>query len=339
MDMIEKIRIHKNLKTPIYQQIVDAVISGVENDEIEENNKLPSINQIATEYKLARETVVKSFKILQEKGIIKAVRGKGFFVASIDIKTTHRVFVLFDTLSAYKEVMFQAIKNGFGSDAFIDIYFHHFNSKVFERLINDAAGNYSAYIIIPFDNPKIEDFLKPIPKEKLFLIDRSSRFYRREYVGVYQDFEGDVYKMLESVNTKTAKYKQLNLVFRNTNTELPVELRIGFEAYCNDYAIKHSVTEEVLNSTKLEKGVAYIVIDDDDLVCIVEKAKEQNMKIGEDVGIISYNDTPLKKVVAEGISVITTDFALMGSRVAEMVLNGEKICVKNPSKFIDRKSF
>ena len=61
--------------------------------------------------------------------------------------------------------------------------------------------------------------------------------------------------------------------------------------------------------------------------------------IGKDVGIISYNETVLKEVLADGITVISTDFRFMGERLADMLLKGEKVKVKNPFSMIRRKSF
>lgn len=331
--------IDKNIKTPVYLQIIDSIVSGIENKTIAENEQLPSINQIAVEFNLARETVVKAFKILQGKGIIKAVHGKGFFVDSININVEHRVFVLFDTLSAYKEVMFKSIKNGFGKNAQLDIYFHHFNPKVFEKLIIDAAGNYTSYLILPFDHQKISEMLRVLPNDKLYLLDRYPRFYKPEFVGVYQDFNEDIYKLLLSKKKNVDKYNKLILVFRDTVTEVPVELKEGFEIFCSEYAINYEIIEESLNRSEIEKGTAYIVIDDDDLVYLVEQSKKQGLEIGNDFGIISYNETPLKKVVANGISVISTDFSYMGSKVVELIVNKERKAIKNKCRFIDKGSF
>ena len=47
---------------------------------------------------------------------------------------------------------------------------------------------------------------------------------------------------------------------------------------------------------------------------VVEKGKHQKLKIGADFGIISYNETPLKKVVENGITAISTDFDAMGKQ-------------------------
>jgi DNA-binding LacI/PurR family transcriptional regulator len=36
--------------------------------------------------------------------------------------------------------------------------------------------------------------------------------------------------------------------------------------------------------------------------------------------VISYNDTPLKKIILKGITTISTDFKLMGQKAAELIL-------------------
>jgi len=337
--MLKLIKIDKNLQIPIYQQIVDRIIDGIERKDFKTNDQIPSINQIANHNKLARETVIKAFRALQERGIIKAIHGKGFFIASQEVLIEHRVFVLFDTLSAYKEVMYHAIKKHFGEKAFIDIYFHHFNSKVFKQLIVEAAGNYTDYLILPFDDRRITEMLEPIPYDKLVLVDRYPQFYKKKYIGVWQDFKNDVIRALSSAKALTKKYQKLILVFRNVLTQLPVELREGFELFCAENSINYEVNEKSLRNHKLQKGEAFIVIDDEDLVLLVEKANNTKLKIGEDIGIISYNETSLKKVIAGGISVISTDFEKMGKKVVEISLSNEKTSIKNPCRFINRGSF
>lgn len=60
--------------------------------------------------------------------------------------------------------------------------------------------------------------------------------------------------------------------------------------------------------------------------------------LGVDFGIISYNDIPLKKVVENGITTISTNFKIMGKTLAEMVLNSQKEQIENPSELIIRNS-
>ena len=46
-------------------------------------------------------------------------------------------------------------------------------------------------------------------------------------------------------------------------------------------------------------------------------------------GIISYKETPLKKVVENGITTISTDFRAMGKIIAQMILEGKKEQIEN----------
>lgn len=334
-----EIEINKNLKKPVYQQIIDGVIDRINTGNFVNGERLPSINSIASTNNLARETVVKAFRLLQEKGIVKAIHGKGFFIASDNVKSAHHIFLLFDALSAYKEILYEAIQKEFGNQVTIDIYFHHFNPKTFENQIKEAAGNYTAYIILPFDNPEITGMLAPIPHEKLFLIDRWPRFYENQYFGVYQDFHTDVINALTSFRAKIKKYKKLVLVFRDLLTEPPVEVLEGFEEFCYQNKIEYEIVKKALTKSEIKKNTAYLTIDNNDLVALVEKANAQNWEIGKDLGIISYNDTPLKKVVANGITVISTHFDEMGKKVAQFVLENKKDCIANRSSLIDRGSF
>lgn len=42
---------------------------------------------------------------------------------------------------------------------------------------------------------------------------------------------------------------------------------------------------------------------ENDLVVLIEKIIEKNLQVDTDVGVISYNETPLKKII---LNVITT---------------------------------
>ncbi len=69
---------------------------------------------------------------------------------------------------------------------------------------------------------------------------------------------------------------------------------------------------------------------------LIHQIRENEFTIGKDIGVLSYNDTPLKDLL--GISVISTDFKAMGETTAQMILSNEKGVVKNPFNFIDRES-
>jgi DNA-binding transcriptional regulator YhcF (GntR family) len=334
-----KFDLDKELKVPIYRQLINLILKKIDDGGLIKGAQLPSINQLCMEYNISKETVIKAFYHLQERGVVKAVHGIGFFIASDIVNQENRIFVLFDTFSSYKEKLYSAIKEAFGDKAYIDIYFHHFNPKVFKQLLTDAVGNYTSYIVLPFDNPNITQMLDIIPFDKMILLDRKPVFYKNKFQGIYQDFNKDIYHALSMAKANSGKYDKLVLVFRDTITIVPQELKEGFERYCNDFNLQFEVITTPLKVANLELSTAYIVIDDEDLVFIVDAAHLKKLAIGKDIGIISYNDTSLKRVVGNGISVITTDFIIMGQDAANMILTAKKYCKTNTASFIDRGSF
>jgi DNA-binding LacI/PurR family transcriptional regulator len=54
----------------------------------------------------------------------------------------------------------------------------------------------------------------------------------------------------------------------------------------------------------------------------VQQIREKNLVIGKDVGVLSYNETPLKALL--GITVISTDFKGVGEATAKLVLINKK---------------
>jgi DNA-binding LacI/PurR family transcriptional regulator len=58
---------------------------------------------------------------------------------------------------------------------------------------------------------------------------------------------------------------------------------------------------------------------DNDLVVLIERIIESKLEVGKDVGVISYNETPLKKIILNGITTISTDFEAMGVETARII--------------------
>jgi DNA-binding LacI/PurR family transcriptional regulator len=83
----------------------------------------------------------------------------------------------------------------------------------------------------------------------------------------------------------------------------------------------------------------YILNDDNDLVSLIHTAKKNKWVLGKDVGVVSYNETPLKSVIAEGITTITSDFSKMGRDMAKMISKNKREKVENPFLTIERNSF
>jgi len=181
--------------------------------------------------------------------------------------------------------------------------------------------------------------LKKIQSKKLIILDHLIQGVNEYHGAVYQDFKTDIYLAMEEGLELFKKYQKLILVFPNKNTSpYPQEILIGFRKFCGFNNFQFEIIDEVIETTLVEKDSAYVVIEENDLVNLIKIARSQKLKLTSDVGILSYNDTALKEVLAEGISVITTDFVKMGELAADMILNERSGAVKNDFRFISRNS-
>lgn len=66
---------------PIYRQLHDRVVAMMLEGVLKEGDALPSVRQVATEYRLNPLTVLKSYQQLADEGLVEKRRGLGMFVA------------------------------------------------------------------------------------------------------------------------------------------------------------------------------------------------------------------------------------------------------------------
>lgn len=76
-----KIIISNSSSTPIYEQIKNAIISGIMSGELEEDENIPSIRSLAQDIRISVMTIKKAYDELEQEGYIVTRQGKGSFVA------------------------------------------------------------------------------------------------------------------------------------------------------------------------------------------------------------------------------------------------------------------
>jgi DNA-binding transcriptional regulator YhcF (GntR family) len=329
-----------NNKLPKYRQIINAIINDIEKGVLTKDEALPSINELSFEYDIARDTVEKAYNELKEKDIITSVRGKGFFVNGLK-GSKLRILLILNKLSAYKKLIYYSFINTLGDKASVDLQVHHYNAELLKKILDDSKGKYHYYVVMPhfFEGLETVDVTKEllaIPPGELILLDKLLPELQRTHLCVYQDFENDIYEALESGEDAIAKYKELCLVFPE-NENHPNEIVKGFRKFCSHYNKKYTVIENT-DKLKPQKGTLFIVIAETSLVDLVKKAIELNWRLGKDIGIISFNETTLKEILAGGIATISTHFEAMGSTAATLILEKQQIKIKNPFSLIRRPS-
>lgn len=328
------VSIDSDSSKPKYRQIIDSVTNAIERKCLVKGEKVPSINQICAEFNLSRDTVMMAFNELKAKGILLSQPGKGYYIASTDVQSDEKVFVLFDELNAFKEDLYNSLINTLKNRANVEIYFHHFNYKVFKNLLLESVGHYTSYIVMPATFDNTSHLISKLSKDKVFILDRLKNDLK-SYPVVYQDFEQDFYDALVEGQNLLRKYRKL--VFVNPGGKEPEQRNVGFKKFCEEFEYTYDIIK-TMDGVRPGLYEAYFLISDRDLVELVKIAKRYKYKLGKKFGVVSFNDTMLKEVVAGGITTISTDFVEMGKNLAQMVIDKKGIKVRNPSKLIVRSS-
>lgn len=321
---------------PKYEQIVDAVIHSIELGKLKRGQQLPSIAALASEQQVAKATVAKGYDTLCERGIILPKQGKGFYVAKTSVKTGLNIFLLFDTFNHYKEILYNSFKECLPVNTQCSIFFHHYNLGVFENLITDSIGKYTHYIVVPHFKEDTSEILKRIPAERLVVLDQHIKQLNNGASAIYQPFKKDIINGLTSAKERLKKYRALHLVLGKSHLQyVPKGIINGFKSFVKKEDINYSIQDDL---DQINKQDAYLLFSDSDIIEFVKYAEIKKMTIGKDIGLITYDDTPLNEILLGGVSVISTDFQNMGRMAAKAILGNEIIRLENPGRFISRKT-
>jgi len=324
------IHINADTSQPKYRQIIEAVIGAIERGQFEYGQQLPSIAELADSQRIARVTVTKAYEELRRRGIILAQHGKGYYVASTAVRRPLNLFVLFDTLNAYKETLFHALKEALPANSRVSLFFHHYNRELFDNLIRESLGMYNYYVVMPHFDDDVSDTVGMIPQDKLVVLDGTVPGLEGEYAMVYQSFEADIYQGLLAAQDRLKRYSALTLVLSSDLFQyVPAGLLAGFERFGRENGTDCRIAERYQDEL-VKPGEAYLLFADRDLIQFIKYADRQGWQPGREVGLISYDDTPMKEILKGGITVISTNFAQMGRTAGQLIAQRATDRVANP---------
>lgn len=331
-------RIEPKSIIPVYKQIIQNILAGIEQKKISVGLKMPSIHKMCDEFGLAPGTIIRAYEELREMGIVSSRQGKGYYISSIQVNLKTKVFLLFDRMNAYKEILYDAILHNLNPDIEVDVFFHHYDIKRFEKLIRENLGKYSFYAIMPHFNEDVSKIISKIPERKLIILDKSVPMLKGKYAAVYQNFEDDIYSGLSSQKEKIIAYRKI--IFSSSESPfqfVPDGCKKGFEKFCHENDIRYEMVRSI-DLSKILPGTIFLVYSDMELINLIKEIEVRNWIPGKDVGIISYDETPMKELLKGGISVLSTDFKQMGLMAASFI-NGEPFRQDaNPFLLISRNS-
>ncbi|MFW2347474.1 MAG: GntR family transcriptional regulator [Wenyingzhuangia sp.] len=345
--MMKFITIDDESRIPKYQQIIDSIIHNISEGNLVIGQKIPSINMFSEEFYLSRDTVEKAYSILKQRNIIHAIRGKGYYINRTTLISKTNILFLINKLSSYKLKTYNSFINSIGPNTHTDLVIYHCDESLFLNLLEKHKSAYDYYVIMPHFKTEnlnhvsytaqVKTAIEKLAAEKLVILDNVKLGMDKTYVEIYQDFENDIYNALKEGISKIQKYKKIMLVYpKKAVYPYPKRILNGFRKFCVEFKLDFEILDKIYDNMIIKNGDLFLTIEESDLVNLVKQAKEDEFVIGKDIGIISYNDTPLKDLL--GITVVSTDFKIMGETTAEMILNNKKGKIKVPFNFIERDS-
>lgn len=317
--------IHHDTAPTKKQEIVRFIELEVEAKKLRTGEQLPSLSAIRERFSASRDTAIDAYRMLKSRGLINAVAGKGYFLAHENIATKTRIFVLFDELNAFKETLYKAFIAHLGKHTEVDIFFHHFNKSTFESIITNSIGKYSHYVIMPANLSKVGGVLAALPENKVYILDQMHSDLKH-YPAIYQNFSRGVFACLQQLAAKIKAYQRFTIVF-NPNIQ-PQGILAACTRFCETHGMPiHIVTSEA--EVTVAPNEVYFTLDDATLIAVIKQIKQQNLQLAKNVGIIAYNDSPLKEIIGDGITTISTDFEKMGKELATMITSGRRVTKEN----------
>jgi DNA-binding transcriptional regulator YhcF (GntR family) len=330
------LKINRDSDSPKYQQIADSLMGFIESGTLKVGDKLPSIDIVSRDNKVSKQTVVQAYKHLRTNGIIVSSKKRGFYVQTNVTGKKWRVLVLFNIMSPSKEIMYRGIVDTLKDQAQIELFFHNYNFEMFENIIRSKANMFHYFIVMPHFSPVSSDVLSVIPPERLIILDRPLRIPIDNASSIHQDFKADVYDALTLNKDKILKYKRI-IVLAPGDKNLPEAIFDGVKNFGASNRLSVQVTDEV-HPKMLQPGTLFITLTEDLLINSIELQQQTKLKLGKDIGIISYNENPLKRILAGGIATLSSDFEQMGRTAAACIIDKKIRIVRNPFRLIIRKS-
>lgn len=343
--MKSKIKVDLISQIPVYKQLIQEVQNLVRAGDYKDGEFIPSMNELAKELEISKETVKKAYSILRENGTIQSSHGKGFYITNNGESKT-KILLIFDRISTYKQVLFSSFSANIVTRAEITIRLHNQDIDLFEHFIDENLDKFDYYLITPHFSllpeiqKKVIGILKRIPNRKLLLLDRYIEGLPGNFGCVYQDFETDIFDGLKQGLDTFRNYKKLNVISMHGSMYAQL-IEKGIKKFCAEIHLNFEIHKKI-DINKIQKQEVYLILNsqlDSELIELVQAAKAKGCIIGKDIGIISYNESPINEIILDGLTVFSTDFKQMGELAAKMILEKSWKKIKCNFRLIKRNTF
>lgn len=335
----------KNFSEPLFRQLMAYIEEKIRSGAFPPDKPLPSLNAMAIQTGLSKETVIKAYAHLCKGGAINSLPGKGYFVREGYLSGKPSLFVLMDKLSLHQQDIMGGIMEELSGRADITIRMHYQDIGQFESELTKALDRYDWYLVFPHfsidraTQEKALRLLDTIPQDKLIVLDRLIAGVSDVAGASYQSIEDDIPAMLVSAVDDIKKYDRLRY------TSLSISLYGSLVAETIEkFCVQNSIPVQILQSvpSDIQVGDLFFVSGsrlDRKLSELIRNMSNTGLTIGKDIGLICYNDFPLNEFILGGLTTLSTNFFQMGRTAARMILSGQLSKIHCACSLIRRNTF
>lgn len=347
-------------RVPMYTQIRDYILDNIKQQVWKPDDRLPSENELAKQFKVSRITVKNALSELTESGLIYRVQGKGSFVSSSERGEPQ----LYESEPASDErplvaFMMPWLSNMFtarilsGIEEYLSAHGHHL---IFAKTHDSQAQekdvikrmlqlNVKGIIIFPVEEQTYnEDILRLTMNQfPIVLVDRYFRGIDTNCV--YSDNTDGAYRavkhLLELGHTRigvlsTRSYGTTSIEDRLLGYDkalaehhIPVDHRLKLEHFNNEKmntildtnAVDPDYKEEIKAFLRSHPDMtAIFTINSATVYTLLEAAKELQLRIPEDLSVVSYDYDP-HPVASIALSHVRQDEHRLGTEAARLLLS------------------
>ena len=326
---------------PLYQQIVIALKTKIESEELKAGDQLPTEAELSKAYEVSRITSKRALTELENANLIYRIQGKGSFVASkihnnrTPVKADNKILLILpfshnSALGDYEQGINEYLA---GTEYTIIIQSNTFADQG-KRLQAALQSSYSGVIFYPVNSTSDLGILYQYHLSQFPLVTMDKRIEGIPILSVVSDnFDGayQATKYLIERNHKKIAFIS-SLKFSSTIRERYLGyLQALYECNLLDHSL-NEVTERYLLDDD-NKGRAYYlrfiqnmkdrgitaVVSENDLIAIelIQMAKEQGLSIPDDFSIVGFDNIHLANFVEPKLTTISQDFGRVGYLAAQ----------------------
>ena len=303
-----------------HDRLVQGVINAIDEKLLSPDDLLPSLNEMIRELKFSRDTVVKGYQELINRGLIGSTRGRGYYVTNGNTEQTLLVALMMYNMDTFEEQFYRNFRAELGPNVHLNVFFHHGNIDVFDTILSQIKGKYGMYVIAPIPDPRTKVLLEAIPRNRFLMVDRYEPI-GGEFNHVTQEFARSSYRIFMELAPEIKAFDEM-IFYHSPESLDPKEIVGAFKKFLKETGIKGRILPEFTPGS-IEKGKVYFTLDNYAVFAMLKECKAKKFKPGKDLGILSHNDEPAKELI--GITTYSADFSLMGKKAGEFVMRREMV--------------